>query len=169
MPFAGPTANLPGYARRSGRSGTVWRDGNMLGEVFHIDWSTAIAQIKVPIPGAWREEDKPGVETRTGTFMIQSLDDAWPLQVWRFVQARRNGDRSNAASIPTFSIVTKLDDVGAPDVSQWQLDDCMLFTYMGTMGQDVDLLTHNIPFSFRDDHPLHAWAYGPNGIEITEG
>lgn len=166
--YPGPTANLPGYTRRSGRSGTVWEDGRMRGEIVQVDWNVNIAQIPVAITGSWRNEQKPGAEDRVGTFMIQDLDDHWALRVWRYVVARRNGDRT-AAFFPEFSIITKLDDIGAPRATRWQLDGCQLFTYAGGHDQATDLLTRQIPFSFREETPLDAFEYvDGGGIAVTQ-
>lgn len=166
--YPGPTANLPGYARRSGRSGTVWRDGRMRGEVQQVDWNVNVAQIPVIIAGSWRNEQKPGPEDRAGTFMIQDVDDYWALQVYNFIVARRNGDRS-AAFFPEFSIVTVLDDIGAPQATRWQLDGCQLFMYSGGFDQAADLLTRQIPFSFREERPLDAFIYGDGGVQSIQG
>ena len=43
MPNVGPTANLPGTARRRGRSGTAWRDSKMLGEVTAVERAESMA------------------------------------------------------------------------------------------------------------------------------
>lgn len=167
MATVGPTANLPGRARRSGRSGTVWENARHLGEVIAVEWNVNVQQISVVIAGTWRNEMKPGVEERAGTFRVQDVHDKWALKVWRFVRARRDGDRS-AAAFPEFSLVTKLDDIGAPDQTRWQLDGCTLFEYSGGHSQEDDLLIREIPFSFRDDKPLHAWEYTDDGIAVTE-
>lgn len=166
--YPGPTANLPGYARRSGRSGTVWRDGRMRGEVVQVDWNVNVAQIPVVITGQWRTEQKPGGEERVGTFMIQDVDDYWALQVYDFVIARRNGDRG-AAAFPEFSVVSQVDDIGAPKATRWQLDGCQLFTYSGGWDQATDLLTRQIPFTFREEIPLDAFAYTDSGIQVRQG
>jgi hypothetical protein len=166
--YPGPTGNLPGYARRSGRAGTVWIDGRMRGEVVQVDWNVNIAQIPVVIAGSWSTEQKPGGEDRVGTFMIQDVDDHWALQVYEYLVARRNRDRK-AAFIPFFSIVTKLDDIGAPRPSVWQLDGCQIFTFAGGHDQAVDLLTRQIPFSFRHERPIDTWEYVDAGIKITKG
>lgn len=167
MANPGPTANLPGRARRSGRAGTVWENARMLGEVIGVEWNVAIEQIPVVIAGAWRNENKPGIEDRTATFRVQDVHDKWALRVWRFVRARRDGDRA-AAAFPEFSIVTKIDDIGAPDQTRWQLDGCQLFEYSGGHNQDDSLLLREIPCSFRDDRPLHAFEYTDDGIAVTE-
>lgn len=165
--YPGPTANLPGYTRRSGRSGTMWIDGRMRGEVQQVDWNVNITQIPVIIAGAWRTDQKPGGEERVGTFMIQDIDDHWALLVYNFIVARRNGDRS-AASFPVFSVQTKLDDIGAPQATVWQLDGCQLFTYTGGFDQSVDLLTRQIPFTFTSERPLSAYEYVDSGIQTTQ-
>jgi len=167
MTLVGPTSNLPGYRRRSGRAGTVYRDARHLGEVISVDWNVTVEQIPVVIAGSWRTEMKPGGEERAGTFRVQDVHDAWALQVWKFIRARRDGDRS-AAAFPTFSIITKLDDIGAFDYSKWQLDDCQLFEFSGGHNQEDSLLIREIPFSFRDERPLHAFVIGDSGLEITE-
>lgn len=161
--YPGPTANLPGYTRRSGRSGTVWRDGRMRGEVVQVDWNVNISQIPVVITGSWRTEQKPGGEERVGTFMIQDVDDAWAWQVHEFIRARRAGDRS-AAFFPEFDIKTKLDDIGAPQPTVWQLVGCQLFTYSGGHDQATDLLTRQIPFTFRDEQLVQGYRYDDSGI-----
>lgn len=166
--YPGPTANLPGYARRSGRSGTVWVDGEMRGEVTQVDWNVNITQIPVAISGSWRNEQKPGAEDRVGTFSLQDIDDHWSLMVYNFVVARRNGDRS-AAFFPMFTIQTKLDDIGAPQATVWQIEDCTLFTYTGGFDQATDLLQRQIPFSFRDETPISAYEYTDSGIAVTNG
>lgn len=168
MATTGPTANLPGRARRSGRSGTVWQDARHLGEVIAVEWNVSIQQIPVVIAGTWRNEMKPGVEDRAGTFRVQDVHDAWALRVWYYIRARRSGDRKNGAAVPEFSVVTKLDDIGAPDQTRWQLDGCQLFEYSGGHSQEDDVLMREIPFSFRDDKPLHAWSYTDDGIAVTE-
>lgn len=165
--YPGPTASLPGYARRSGRSGTVWENGRMRGEVTQVDWNVNITQIPVVITGSWNTEQKPGGEERVGTFMIQDLDDHWQLRVYRFIVARRTGDRSSAA-FPEFSIVSKVDDIGAPRASIWQLDGCQLFTYSGGWDQATDLLTRQIPFSFRTERPIDTFEYVDSGLQITK-
>lgn len=166
--YPGPTANLPGTARRSGKAGTVWIDGRMRGEIQQVDWNVNIAQIPVLIAGAWRTDTKPGGEDRVGTFMVQEVDDHWALWVYNFVLARRNGDR-RAAQLPSFSIVTKVDDIGAPRATSWQLDGCTLFSYAGGFDQAADLLTRQIPFHFNSERPLDAFEYVDGGIAITQG
>jgi hypothetical protein len=167
MPTTGPTANLPGRARRSGRAGTVWENARHLGEVIAIEWNVNVQQIPVVIAGAWRNEQKPGVEERAGTFRVQDVHDRWSLKVYRFIRARRDGDRS-AAAFPEFDLVTKIDDIGAPDQTRWQLYGCQLFQYSGGHAQEDDLLIREIPFSFRDDKPLHAFEYTDDGISTFE-
>jgi hypothetical protein len=163
----GPTSNLPGYARRSGRSGSVWEGTNHLGEVIAVQWDVNVAQIPVVIAGEWRDETKPGVETRAGTFEFQDVHDKWALRVYNFIKARRSGDRS-AAYFPEFSIVTKLDDIGAPAVTRWQLDGCQLFQYSGGHSQADDLITRQVPFTFRSERPLDAFVYGDNGLQTIQ-
>jgi hypothetical protein len=133
--YPGPTANLPGYTRRSGRSGTVWENGRMRGEVVQVDWNVNIAQIPVVITGSWRTEQKPGGEERVGTFMVQDVDDHWALRVYRFIVARRSGDRS-AAFFPEFSIVTQIDDIGAPRASTQHGRESLL-TKMAELAADA--------------------------------
>lgn len=165
--YPGPTANLPGYARRSGQSGTVWIDGRMRGEVQQCDWNVNIAQIPVVIAGMWRTDQKPGGEERVGTLTNQDVDDHFTLMVWQFIVARRNGDRS-AAAFPSFSIQTKIDDIGAPQATVWQLDGCNLFTYSGGFDQSAALLTRQIPFNFTSERPLNAFEYVDGGIAVTQ-
>jgi hypothetical protein len=164
--YPGPTANLPGYARRSGRAGTVWIDSRMHGEVVSVQWGVQAAQIAVSIPGTYQDEEKPGAEARSGTFRYHDVDDRWRLFVWRFFQARKNGDRA-AAAFPTFDIITQIDDIGAPMPTRWVLEGCQFFSYDGGHGQDEDLLVRDVPFTFRDDRPLDAYEYGDNGIIVT--
>lgn len=166
MPEIGPTANLPGTARRSGRSGKTFIGGEFQGNVVAVEWTTEIEQIAVPIPGQWRDETKPGGETRRGTFRFQDLDDRFALLVWRFIDARRRGDRS-AAAFPEFSIITVLDDVGAPMPSRWQLDGCTLFQLDGGHSQEDDLLVRDTPFSYRSERPLDAFEYTSAGVAVT--
>lgn len=164
----GPTSNLPGYTRRSGRAGTVYEDGDMLGEVIQVEWNVAIQQIPVVIAGAWRTDHKPGGEERAGTFRVQDVHDKWALRVYNFLVARRNGDRASAA-FPEFSIITKIDDIGAPAETRWQLDGCQLFQFAGGFNQEEDLLIHSIPFTFSSERPLTAYEYIDGGIATTEG
>jgi hypothetical protein len=167
MATTGPTANLPGRARRSGRAMTVWEDAKHLGEVIAVEWNVNVEQIPVVIAGTWRNEQKPGAEDRAGTFRVQDVHDRWALRVWRFIRARRDGDRS-AAAFPEFSLVTKLDDIGAPDQTRWHLDGAQLFQYSGGGSQEDSVLIREIPFSFRDDWPEHAFEYTDDGIAVTE-
>lgn len=157
----GPTANLPGWRRITGSSGTVWRDARQLGEVSAIEATVAVAQIEVPIPGTYRTENKPGVETRSGNFTVQKMDSRWQLEIWRFLEARRAGDHS-AAAFPEFSLTIKLDDIGAFDVEKWQLDGVQLFTYDLGFSIADELINRTVPFSYRADRPIH-------GFEITDG
>lgn len=167
MAGAGPTANLPATARRSGRAATVWQNAAQLGEVIALEWNVAIAQIPVVLAGKWRMGTKPGGEERAGTFRFQDVHDKWALIVYRFVRARRDGDRSSAGAMPTFSLTTKVDDIGAPDYTQWQIDDCMLFEYSGGGSQEDDLLIREVPFTFDEERPLHAWEYGEDGSPVV--
>lgn len=166
MPNVGPTANLPGTARRRGRSGTAWRDSKMLGEVTAVDWDVELEQIDVLIPGSWRNEQIAGAETRRGTYRHQDVDDRFKLEVWRYIDARRRGDRT--ATIPNFNLVTKIDDTNAPDYTQWALIGCQLFSYSGGYSNEDDLLNREVPFTFQDDKPLHAFEYAESGIIVTE-
>jgi len=158
----GPTANLPGTARRSGRSGKVFINGRFHGEIVAVDWTTEVEQIPVPIAGSWRDETKPGPETRRGTFRFQDIDDKFAIMVWRFLEARRRGDRS-AAAFPEFSIVTELDDTGAPLPTRWQLDGCSLYQLSGGHAQEENLLVRDSPFTYRHERPLDAYEYGDSG------
>lgn len=164
--FPGPTANLKGYQRRSGRAGTVWINGKMHGEVVGLEWGREAEQIGVQIPGKWQDETKPGGETARGTFRYHDVDDRWRLFVWRFFEARRNNDRASAA-FPEFDIITKIDDIGAPMATRWVLIGCQFFSYDGGHSQDDDLLTRDVAFTFRDDRPMEAFEYGDNGIIVT--
>lgn len=168
MAYVGPTANLKGYQRRSGRSGTVSVNGKMRGEVVAVEWGVEAEQIAVSIPGSWQDEMKPGAEARRGTFRYHDVDDTWRLFVWRFFKARREGDRS-AAVFPEFDIVTRVDDIGAAGVSEWILEGCQFFQYDGGHAQDDDLLVRDVPFTYRYDRPLEAFEYSDAGIIVHKG
>lgn len=165
--YPGPTANLKARHRRSGRSGTVWIDGRMRGEVVGVEWGREAEQIAVSIPGTWQDEMKPGAESARGTFRYHDVDDRWRLFVWRFFQARKSGDRS-AAEFPEFDIVTKIADIGAPRDSIWALIGCQFFQFDGGHSQDDDLLVRDVPFTYRDEKPLDAFEYGDNGLVVTQ-
>lgn len=154
----GPTANLPGYTRRSGLAGSVLIASKLQGEVVALEWGVEVEQIQVRIPGQYRMEVKPGGETRTGSFRVQDVHDKWALILYSFIQARRTGSKS-AASLPEFDIVSKLDDIGAPQVTRWQLDGCQIFRMDGGWDQETDLLQRDIPFSYRRETPLDAFEY----------
>lgn len=162
----GPTANLKARHRRSGRSGTVWIDGRMHGEVVGLEWGREAEQVAVQIPGSWQDESKPGAETARGQFRYHDVDDRWRLFVWRFFDARRRRDRS-AAEFPEFDIITKIDDIGAPRASVWALIGCQFFQYDGGHAQDDDILVRDVPFTFREDYPIDAFEYGENGLILT--
>lgn len=166
MPNVGPTANLPGTARRLGRGGTAHRNGRMLGEVIAVEWDVEAERIDVLIAGGWRNEQVAGAETRNATLRMQDIDDRWRLESWRFFRARRNGDYS--VQPPEFDLVTKLAHSGAPSETRWQLLGCQTFSYSGGYSNEDDVLTRELPLSFRDDAPLHAFEYGDSGIIITE-
>jgi hypothetical protein len=167
MGYPGPTASLPGTARRSGRAGTVWDAfGNMLGEVVAIEWDVEVEQIGVSIPGTWQDENKPGAEGRRGTFRFQDVDDRWARRVWAFLRARKRGDRATAAQFPVFDLITQIDDVGAPAPTRWALRDCNLFQYGKGHSQDDNLLLRDVPFSFRDDEPLDSYEYTAGGVQL---
>lgn len=165
--FPGPTANLKARHRRSGRSGTVWIEGKMLGEVVGLEWGREASQIAVSIPGTWQDENKPGPETASGTFRYHDVDDRWRLFVWRFFDARRRRDRS-AAVFPEFDIITKIDDIGADRPSVWALLGCQFFRYDGGHSQDDELLVRDVPFTYREDKPIDAFEYGDNGVIVTQ-
>lgn len=165
MPNVGPTANLRGTARRLGRGGTAYRDGRMLGEVIAVEWDVEAERITVLIAGGWRDEAVAGAETRNATLRMQDIDDRWRLEAWRFFAARRQGI---FAQPPEFDLVTKLASPGAPDETRWQLLGCQIFSYSGGYSNEDDVLTREIPMSFRDDNPLHAFQYGDTGIIVTE-
>lgn len=165
MAFSGPTANLPGRARRRGRSGQAYTpSGVFLGEVTGVDWTTEIAQIDVEIAGSWRNEQIPGAETRTGTFRHQDVDDRFKLLVWTYVDARRRGDRS--ALPPEFDLIVAIDDTHSPAATRWILKGCQLYQYSGGYSMDDDLITREIPFSYRDDAPLDSFIYGGQGTDF---
>lgn len=166
MPGVGPTSNLAPTARRRGRSGTCWRDGNMLGEVTQVNWDVTLQQIDVVVAGSWRNGQTAGLETRTGTMQHQDVDDRLKLEVWEYIQARRNGDRT--AQPPIFDLITVIDDIGAPQATRWMLQGCQIYHYSGGYSNEEDLITRQIPFSFIDDRPLDAFVYGPSGIVVTE-
>lgn len=165
--YPGPTANLKARHRRSGRSGTVWVDGRMRGEVVGVEWGREAEQIAVSIPGTWQDESKPGAETARGTFRYHDVDDKWRLFVWNFFDRRRRGDRS-AAVFPEFDIITKVDDIGAPRPSIWVLIGCTFFSYDGGHSQDDDLLVRDVAFNYREDRPLDAFEYGDSGLIVTQ-
>lgn len=165
--FPGPTANLKPSQRRSGRAGTVWINGRMHGEIVAVEWGREAEQVAVAQPGKWQDGAKPGGEAARGTFRYQDVDDSWRLFVYRFFKARREGDRA-AAEFPTFDIITKIDDIGAPMASRWLLEQCQLFQYDGGSSQDDDILIRDVPFTFENDRPLDAFEYGDNGIVVTQ-
>lgn len=166
--YPGPTAMLKGTARRSGRSGTVWINGNMHGEIVNIEWGRDVEQTPIPIPGTYQNELKPGEETPRMSFNYHDVDDRWRLFVWRYLEARRNGDRG-AAGFPEFDIITKINDIGAPMASVWVLEGCQIFGYDGGHGQDEALLTRAVQGTYRRDRPLEAFEYGPAGVIVTRG
>lgn len=142
----------------------------MLGEVTSVDWDVEIEQIEVLIAGTWRNEMIAGAETRRGTFRHQDIDDRFKLEVWKYTDDRKNGVRS--AIPPEFDLIIKIDDIngptGAPQATRWLLIGCQLFSYSGGYSNDDDLLTREVPFSFRDDKPLDAYEYGKSGIIVTQ-
>lgn len=162
--YPGPTANLKARNRRSGRAGTVWSEGRMLGEVVSVEWSVEIEQITIPIPGTWQDGLKPGAEARRGTMRIHDIDDKWRRYVWKFLDARRRGDRDLAAQFPAFNIVTQIDDIGAPAKSRWALRECQLFSYSGGHSQEDQYLQRDVPFAFEDDGPLDSFEYADGGV-----
>lgn len=165
--YPGPTANLKGTARRSGRAMTVWINGQMRGEVVACEWGRTAEQIAVQIPGKWQDEMKPGAETAAGTFRYQDVDDHWRLLVWNFFKARRAGDRSSA-SFPEFDLIQKIDDIGAPMATRWAILGCQFFQLDGGASNDDQLLVRDVPFAYRDEVPLDAFEYGTNGIIVTQ-
>lgn len=168
MPFPGPTANLKGRHRRSGRSGTVWIGPNMSGEIASLAWGSTAEDIAVPIPGKWGDDSKPGGETHRGTFRYHDVDDRWRLFVYRWFKARREGDRSSAV-FPTFNIVEKIDDIGAADYSQWVLVNCTIFGYDGGHDQGNNILERDVEFRYEEARPLHAFEYTNDGVAVTTG
>jgi hypothetical protein len=165
--YSGPTANLKGTARRSGRAMVVLINGEMRGEVVACEWGRTAEQIAVQIPGKWQDEMKPGGETAAGTFRYQDVDDHWRLLVWRFFKARRSGDRTSA-SFPEFDLIQKIDDIGAPMATRWAILGCQFFQLDGGASQDDSLLVRDVPFSYREEVPLDAFEYGSNGLILTQ-
>lgn len=164
MAYPGPTANLKARHRRSGRAGTVWNAGKMLGEVTAIEWDTEIEQVPVTIPGRWQDGTKPGGEARRGTFRHQDIHDKWARIVWRFLKARREGDRKVAAEFPVFDLIVQIDDVGAPAKTRWLLRDCQLYSYGKGFSSEEQLLVRDVPFTFEDDEPLDSFEYTDAGV-----
>lgn len=165
--FPGPTGNLKARNRRSGRAGTVWSEGKMLGEVTSIEWSVEVEQIAIPIPGSWQDGLKPGAEARRGTMRIDDVDDKWRRYVWEFLEARKRGDRATAAEFPSFNIITQIDDIGAPAKTRWALRDCQLFSYSGGFSQQDQYLQRDVAFSFESDAPIDSFVYGEGGTAVT--
>jgi hypothetical protein len=166
--YPGPTGNLEDTQRRSGRAGTVWLHGDMLGEVLSVTWSVAVEQVPVPMPGTYKDGTKPGAESRTGTFELQDVDDRWRRMVWKFLDARRRGDRAAARQLPAIDIVTQIDDIGAPAPTRWSLVRCQLFSYSGGFSQQDQLLSQQIPFTFDEDIPLDTFEYTDSGVVLYE-
>lgn len=164
MAFPGERANLKARHRRSGRAGTVWQNGKMLGDVTSIEWGTEVEQIPVTIPGRWSDGTKPGGEARRGTFRHQDVDDKWARIVWSFLKARREGDREAAAEFPVFDLIVQIDDVGAPAKTRWLLRECQLYAYGKGFSSEEQLLTRDVPFTFEDDEPLDSYEYAESGI-----
>lgn len=169
MAYPGPTANLKGTARRIGKSGTVWIDGRMRGEIVNIEWGLEIEQIPIAIPGTFQDEMKPGGETRRATFRYSDVDDTWRLFVWNFIQARRNNDRALAAAFPEFNIITVLDDIGAPMASRWVLEGCQLYNLDGGFGQEEGELIRDVPMWYRSERPIDAFSYQDSGVVPFRG
>lgn len=164
--YPGPTANLKGSKRRSGRAGTVWIEGKMRGEIVGITWGVEVEQIPVPIPGKWKDDTKPGAEARRGTFRYSDVDDHWRRYVWTWLQARKRGDRETASEFPEFTIVTQIDDIGAPAKTRWAIRGCQLFSYDGGYNQEDALLVRDVPFTFDDDEPLDSFEYVAGGVAV---
>lgn len=162
--YPGPTANLKARHRRSGRSGTVWVDGQMRGEIGAIEWDVEIEQVPIPIPGDWQDQIKPGAEARRGTFRYHDVDDKWRRFVWGWLQARKRNDRETAAEFPEFTILTQIDDIGAPAKTRWALYACNLYTYSGGSAQEDAYLVRDVPFTFRDDAPIDSFEYVDGGV-----
>lgn len=159
----GPTANLAPEARRIGRSGTVWRDGEMRGEIVAVEWSLEMEQIAVSLPGSYRTGNKPGGETLRGSIRFQDLDDKYAKEVLDFVRARRTGSRT-AAAFPKFSLLTELDDVGAPGRTTYQLDGCQVYQIDGGFSTEEDLLLRDLPFTFDDVQLVEGFEYTKDGV-----
>ena len=88
---------------------------------------------------------KPGAEARRGTFRFQDVDDEWRRMVWGFCQARKAGNRQEAAEFPEFNVITQIDDVGAPAKTRWSLLGCTLYSYSGGFSQEDQLLVRDVP------------------------
>jgi hypothetical protein len=166
--YPGPKGNLKAKQRRAGRSGTVWIDGRMMGDIVSIQWELTIEQIPVPMPGTWQDGTKPGAEARRGTFRFQDVDDEWRRMVWGFCQARRKGDRAGAAEFPSFDVISQIDDVGAPAKTRWSLLECQLYSYSGGFSQEDQLLVRDVPFTYEDDFPLDSFVYSDTGVTVYE-
>jgi len=162
--YPGPTANLKARNRRSGRAGTVWIDGRMHGEIASCEWDVEVEQIPVAIPGEWQDQSKPGAEARRGTFRYHDVDDRWRRYVWAWLDARRRGDRERAAEFPQFTIITLIDDIGAPAKTRWAIRGVELFSYSGGFSQDETLLVRDVAFTFTDDEPLDSFEYSDGGV-----
>lgn len=166
--YPGPKGNLLPKQRRAGRAGTVWRAGRMLGDIVSVQWDVEIEQIPVPMPGTWQDGTKPGAEARRGTFRFQDVDDEWRRLVWGFCQARKSGNRVEAAEFPEFDVITQIDDVGAPAKTRWSLLGCTLYSYSGGFSQEDQLLVRDVPFTFNDDLPLDSFVYSDSGVQTFQ-
>lgn len=94
---------------------------------------------------------------------MQDVHDRWIKEVLDFINARRNGDRS-AAAFPEFSVMTVLDDIGAPLPTRVQLDGCQIYSAEGGFSITDDLITRDIPFSFRTLQLVDGFEYTDAGV-----
>jgi hypothetical protein len=166
LTYPGPTGNLKPRQRRSGRGGTAWLNGGMRGEITAVEWDVEVEQVGVPMPGRWSDGSKPGGEARRATIRFQDVDDYWRRRVWKFLQARKRGDRVAAAQVPTFDLITQIDDVGAPAKTRWALRGCELYGYSGGFATEEALLNRDLAMTFEDDEPLDSFEYVTGGVAI---
>ncbi len=149
-----------GLYRVGGMYGAAYRDGKLLADVVEVTAAVEVNRIEVPLVGSTKQGYKPGRESREGTIRIQKCDDAWELEVYKYLSqglAERRANRGKAAGLRPFSLVLEFDDPDALGYSSWQLDGCLLWRMQLGFSITDDIIDREFPMTWESETPLSAY------------
>jgi hypothetical protein len=130
-------------------------NGNLIHEAVELQAEVQVDRITVPLAGTPRQSHKPGRETREGSLVVQKLDTAWEMSLWRWIDQR--GGRGTSALQRPFSLIIEHADPGALGYEQWQIDGCLIWSMPIGMNIGDDIRQSQFPLTWERETPLHAF------------